>query len=71
MSECIRPIYVQFDPENSLTRFKLEIENISVRGPKLLETEKGRTREIFPQECRARKINYEGTADISCKYKYL
>ena len=67
LAESIQPTYVQFDKEDPSSRYSIEIEHVSVNGPKLLETEKGRTREIYPQECRARKINYEGTADLTCE----
>ena len=71
LAQAIRPVEFQFNKEDPRTRYKLEIESISVDSPSLVENEPGNTREIYPQECRARKINYEGQATINFVMSHL
>ena len=47
---------VHFNKDDPSTRYKLEIESISIEPPSLNDSEPGHTREVYPQECRARKI---------------
>ena len=49
-------------------RYTLEIESVRIERPELQASEVGRTRKIYPQECRARKLDYNATIEITCMY---